>query len=341
MPNPTDRPRNRPSAGRILGLALLTALAALADDRLTATGVTLPFVYLIPIGIAAATTSWRAGLGVVVVSAVANALLDQSRAAELANIGVVHAISALFFLLAVPFAAGASALGLGIGYLRLSPRWRSRLGPIRIGARVVILSADQPDGADPAAIDPASIVLRMDPGMAFGSGTHPTTRMCVALLEKLVKPGDRVFDLGSGTGILAIAAIKLGAASALAADIDPEAERKTRLNIALNGLEDSVSFSPGSLEIAQRGTPPATFEIVIVNILSDVLIALLHKGLADVVAPGGALLLSGIRVGQVGKLSEALLEAGFQVAERLDDATWVALVARAAGNPASRGAHTS
>ncbi len=328
-PASADRPRRQISVGRVLTLAAAVVLAAFVDDRLTVAGITLPFLYLIPIGIAATGISWRAALAVIAIAALANGALDQSRAEALANIATVHLISVVFFLLMVPIAAGLSAIGLGLGYLRLGNHWRAALDPIRVGDRIVILPAGQPnEAANAANLGPDDIALRMDPGMAFGSGSHPTTQMCVGLLEAYTQPGQTIFDLGSGTGVLAIAAVKLGAASALAADVDPEAERKTRLNIGLNNLAGRITFRLGSLEAAQAEWPPVRYDIVIANILADVLVDLLEKGLAGTVAPGGALILSGIRAEREAAIAEALGVAGFGVAERRETDGWVALLAR-------------
>lgn len=125
---------------------------------------------------------------------------------------------------------------------------------------------------------------------AFGSGEHETTESCLAALETLVDlPGARVLDLGSGTGILAIAALKLGAASAVCVDIEPQAVATAEINCRLNGLDSRVTHITGTLDAVSA----SSFDLILANIYGDILIAL-AKPLATCLAPGGTLLLSGI-----------------------------------------------
>ncbi|MBM4422553.1 MAG: 50S ribosomal protein L11 methyltransferase [Chloroflexi bacterium] len=233
--------------------------------------------------------------------------------------------------------------------------WKANYKPIRIGERLTILPAWL------ATQPPNAIELLMDPGMAFGTGAHPTTQLCLALLETYVQPGQTVFDLGCGSGILSVAAIKLGAASALAVDIDPEADRATRENAALNGVSDRIEFRLGSLETAlnsklqisnsksqisnpQTQTPTQTshpdhqlpitnhqFPLVVANILARVIIKLLGEGLARALAPDGVLILSGILAEQKAEVIAAIHSAGLSVVEQREDRGWVALAVRPRG----------
>ncbi len=306
-------------------LIALLAVAALLDDGLIGAGVTFPLIFTIPILAAALVAGGRFILPVVALAAAAHALLVQRWAAAFPNIVSVQLISLAFFAVMFFVARALSTVLMSVAFLQRSREWRAHLGPIPIGSRFVILPGDAA-----ADLEPGLIPLRLDPGAAFGSGSHPTTRMCVALLEETVRPGQRVFDLGCGSGILAIATLKLGAASALGADIDPEAERMTRENAAGNGVAEQLSFRLGSLETAASDQ----FDLVTANILADVLVDLLAKGLAGAVGPGGALILSGIRAEREAAIAQALDAAGYGVVERRSTDGWVALLARSKAAPA-------
>ncbi|HQX09140.1 MAG TPA: 50S ribosomal protein L11 methyltransferase [Thermoflexales bacterium] len=319
---PADRTARamRRRARQAVILVALLIVAALLDDGLIGLGVTFPLVFAIPILAAALVAGGRFILPVVALSAVAHAVLIQRWAPALPNLVAAHLINLAFFAVSFVVARALSTVLMSVAFLQRSREWRAHLGPMPIGSRFVILPGDAA-----ADLEPGLLPLRLDPGAAFGSGSHPTTRMCVALLEETVRPGDRVFDLGCGSGILAIAALKLGATSALGADIDPEAERMTRENADKNGVVDQLSFRLGSVETADG----AHFELVTANILADVLVALLGNGLAGTVAPGGALILSGIRAEREAAIAKALAIAGFGVVERRSSDGWVALLARA------------
>ena len=155
--------------------------------------------------------------------------------------------------------------------------------PLRIGRRLVIA----PPGLDLPS-DPESIPIRIDAGTAFGSGTHPTTQLCLQALERHLTSEASLLDLGTGTGILAIAAAKLGARPILALDIDSEAVGVARGNVALNQVGDRIHVEQGSLAEAlagKFGTVPARF--VVANILAGALSDLFEQGLTRALAPGG------------------------------------------------------
>jgi len=144
----------------------------------------------------------------------------------------------------------------------------------------------------PATADAAdAAVLRLDPGLAFGSGTHPTTALCLEWLDGLDLRGVRVLDFGCGSGILALAALKLGASHVVAIDNDPQALIATRDNAERNGLATSIDV------LAPADAPTARFAVVVANILASALDALAPQ-LAAYVAPGGRIALSGILLGQ-------------------------------------------
>lgn len=213
--------------------------------------------------------------------------------------------------------------------------WQANYKPIRVGDRLVIIPAwlHQNYLSQSPPPNPTEIHLLMDPGMAFGTGTHPTTQLSLALLETYLQPGDHVFDIGCGSGILSVAALKLGAAAALGVDIDPQADRATRENAELNGVTDKIEFRLGSIDVIQPPTSklqtPA-FPVVVANILAGVILKLLDQGLAQTVAPNGLLLLSGILVEQAATVATALTTRGFRILEQRQSGDWIALAAQQA-----------
>jgi ribosomal protein L11 methyltransferase len=201
--------------------------------------------------------------------------------------------------------------------------WKAYFPVMRVGRRLVI----RPTWRDHTA-SPDDVVLALDPGMAFGTGLHPTTRLCLAALEPLADEGQldcvRVLDVGCGSGILAIAACKLGAAEAFGVDTDPIAIEATRENAARNDLGGHVTAREGSLPSGER-----PFDIVLANLIAGVLIPLAPL-LRDELQPGGTLLASGIFVDREIEVIAAFQTAGLVVADRTSEGDWVALRLRRA-----------
>jgi len=166
-------------------------------------------------------------------------------------------------------------------------------------------------------------VIRLDPGMAFGTGQHPTTLMCLRALEELLRPGMAVLDLGTGSGILALAAARLGAASALALDIDPQAAAVARDNVRLNGLEAAVHVGEGGLDEALR----AAFDLAMANISAPVIVEM-APALAEVLRPGGVLIVAGFSAESADRVSSTLARTGLMVERALADGDWRGLIAR-------------
>ena len=165
--------------------------------------------------------------------------------------------------------------------------------------------------------EPGRMVVRIDPSMAFGTGTHPTTQLCLALTEDYLQPGQNIIDVGCGSGILSIAALKLGAVHALGVDIDPESTRSSRENAEANGISDSLELGLGSVaELCAGQFSIKQAPIVLVNILAPIIVRLFEDGLADLVEPGGTLILSGILVNQVHKVETAAAERGLVCLQR-------------------------
>ena len=199
--------------------------------------------------------------------------------------------------------------------------WKAHFPVLRVGQRIVI----KPTWLSHAA-GPDDVILDLDPGMAFGTGLHPTTRLCLASLETLADRGAlasaRVLDVGCGSGILAIAAAKLGAASVVGVDTDPIAIEATTANAARNGLADRIEAHVGSLP---SGRAPS--DLVLANLIASVLIAL-AGGLRDELKPGGLLLASGIFVDREGEVRRALDDVGIDVEAQSTEGDWIALAAR-------------
>lgn len=202
--------------------------------------------------------------------------------------------------------------------------WKQGLSVLHIGRRLVIRPSWLP--YTPAE---GEVVVELDPGMAFGTGTHPTTWMCLLALEDRVRPGARVLDLGTGSGILAIAAARLGARRVLALDTDPQAVAVARENVHRNGVADRVRVARGSLAQAV-----GRFDVAVVNILAQVLIEMADQGLARRLAPDGRLIAAGLLVGQEGDVREAFRRNGLTIVGRQQMEDWVAL--EAAPSSASR-----
>lgn len=161
--------------------------------------------------------------------------------------------------------------------------------------------------------------------MAFGTGLHPTTQMCLVALEELVRPGMDVLDLGCGSGILAIAAARLGAGRVLAVDNDPIAVKTAQENVVVNGVEETVCVLHGSLAEAEGG-----YDLVVANILAAVIVEMAREGLAERVRSGGTLIASGILDGQESAVIAALEREGLALAEQRRIEDWVCLLARQA-----------
>jgi ribosomal protein L11 methyltransferase len=195
--------------------------------------------------------------------------------------------------------------------------WKAQLRVLHIGQHIVI----RPSWLDYAPA-PKDIVIDLDPGMAFGTGLHPTTQLCLEALEKLVQPGVRVLDLGTGSGILAIAAAKLGARSVTAVDNDPVAVKTACENVTVNGVQEIVNVARGSLEdVAGR------YDLVVVNILARVIVEMLREGLGSHMRFGGKMAAAGIITDQEAQVIEALGQGKLALSERRQRGDWVCVVA--------------
>ena len=209
-----------------------------------------------------------------------------------------------------------------VGALRVRPvedrdwteAWKAGYEPQRIGRLVIT-----PSWVDPPT-DRGAVLLRLDPGMAFGTGLHPTTRACLLMLQEVKPLPDHVLDVGSGSGILGIAALALGAGTVDAIDMDPEATAATAANARINHVADRLSVRQGTLD----GAPAEPYPLVLANLVAVVLIELAPR-LAAHLAPGGTLLASGIIDTRASAVEAALAAAGLRCVERHMDGEWVSL----------------
>jgi ribosomal protein L11 methyltransferase len=209
--------------------------------------------------------------------------------------------------------------------------WKQHYAVLHVGRRTVIV----PRWLEytPQA---GEVVITLDPGMAFGTGTHPTTRLCLQALERYVDlrapdagpeaGSTSVLDMGTGSGVLSISAAKQGLAPVLALDIDELAVAAARENVAENGASEQVEVGLGSLDAA-RGP----YDLVLVNILAEVICALFDGGLAGRVRSGGTVIASGIIDEREPDVQNAFEQSGLTVVDRLVERDWVALVGRKAG----------
>jgi len=200
--------------------------------------------------------------------------------------------------------------------------WRRGLRPRRVGERLIVA----PTWTEPEA-GPEDIVLWIDPQMAFGTGEHASTRGVLRLLEASIRPGDRVLDVGTGSGILAIAAVLLGASHVLAVESDPVAIPTARENLERNGVAEAVTLENALVHHAYLDAlGPGSADLIVANVLSGVLIPLL-PAFRRVLAPAGRAILGGILTSEADRVVAAAEAAGFDVArEDVEDEWWSVLL---------------
>jgi ribosomal protein L11 methyltransferase len=205
--------------------------------------------------------------------------------------------------------------------------WKQHYKPILIGQRLLILPAwlESPE--------PKRIPIKIDPGMAFGTGTHPTTQLCLELMEvhfdqsEIVnRKSEIVIDVGCGSGILSIAALKLGAKTVLGVDIDIESVKNSRENADTNGVGEELILGQGSVtEILAGNFQFKSAPLVVANILGPILIRLFDAGLADLVEPNGEIILSGILAHQAENVIGAAQAKGLKRNDQRQTGDWVAI----------------
>lgn len=194
--------------------------------------------------------------------------------------------------------------------------WKRFWHPMKIGNKIVICPS-----WEEYTPKEDEIIIDLDPGTAFGTGSHPTTRLCIVALEKYTKSGDLLADIGTGSGILAIAGIKFGAMEAVGDDNDPSVIEVAKENAQKNGVLDKCNFFEGSASEVK-----GEYDIVTANILAHILIEMMDK-LAILTKKGGKLILSGIIAEKAEDVRQSAISTGLKIIETLDEDNWVAIVA--------------
>ena len=197
--------------------------------------------------------------------------------------------------------------------------WKKYYNPVKISEKFTIVPTWEV--YEPVSSD--ELIIELDPGMAFGTGTHPTTVMCIQALEKYVKPGDKVIDVGTGSGILSIAAAMLGAKSVRALDLDPVAVDSARLNVKLNKVQHIVTVSQNNLldHIDERAN------IIVANILAEIILRFVDDAYR-LLEKDGYFITSGIIQAKKQEVKDGLTAAGFIIEETLVMEDWVAFIAK-------------
>ena len=197
--------------------------------------------------------------------------------------------------------------------------WKKYYNPVKISERFTIV----PTWETYERVSSDELIIELDPGMAFGTGTHPTTVMCIQALEKTVKQGDMVVDVGTGSGILSIAAAMLGAKRVHALDLDPVAVESAKLNVKLNKVHDVVAVSQNNL--LDRIDEQA--DVIVANILAEIILRFVDDAYR-LLRPGGVFITSGIIQTKKQEVKEGLLRAGFTIEETLTMEDWIAFIAK-------------
>ena len=197
--------------------------------------------------------------------------------------------------------------------------WKQYYHPVKISERFTIV----PTWEDYKPVSTDELIIELDPGMAFGTGTHPTTVMCLQALEKVVKQNDTVVDVGTGSGVLSIGAALLGAKQVHALDLDLVAVTAAKENIELNKVDHVVEVFHGNL----LDTVKEPADVVVANILAEIIMTFTDDAFS-IVKPGGLFVTSGIIGAKKEDVKQALIDSGFEIQEILMMEDWVAIIAK-------------
>ena len=199
--------------------------------------------------------------------------------------------------------------------------WKKYYHPVKISGRFTIV----PTWEEYEPVSSDELIIELDPGMAFGTGTHPTTVMCIQALEKTVKENDEVVDVGTGSGVLSIAAALLGASHVTALDLDEVAVESAKQNVELNKVDNLVDVSQNNLLDGVKGKK----DVVVANILAEIIMSFTDD-VASAVKPGGYFISSGIISQKKEDVKQALIASGFEIEETIMMEDWVAFIAKKA-----------
>ncbi|WP_145045720.1 MULTISPECIES: 50S ribosomal protein L11 methyltransferase [Paenibacillus] len=206
--------------------------------------------------------------------------------------------------------------------------WKKYFKPVRVSERLTI----KPTWEEYTPESPDEKIIELDPGMAFGTGTHPTTSLCLRTLETVIQGGEEVIDVGTGSGILAIGAVQLGAKHVLALDLDPVAVSSAKENAHLNGLDNRITVKESDL-LSVLGSEDPTLgvklpvKVIVANILAEI-IMLFVDDVYNALEPGGVYIASGIWKNKEQLVHDGLIAAGFEISAVHRDEDWLAYVAR-------------
>lgn len=197
--------------------------------------------------------------------------------------------------------------------------WKKYYKPVRVSKRLTVI----PTWETYEPHDEKELVIELDPGLAFGTGTHPTTVMCIRALEEIVRQGDICVDVGTGSGVLSVVAAKLGARKVMAVDLDEIAVKSARVNVKLNGVQEKVVVKQGNLLDSISGP----VDVIMANLLAEIILRLANDA-RRVLRKGGYLIASGLIQAKKDEVQRALENAGFSIVKTLEIDEWVTLVAK-------------
>jgi ribosomal protein L11 methyltransferase len=199
--------------------------------------------------------------------------------------------------------------------------WKKYYKPVKISKHITIT----PTWEEYVPETDDECVIELDPGMAFGTGTHPTTVLCIQAIENKIQNQDVVIDVGTGTGVLSIAAAKLGAKKVLALDLDEVAVKSATINVKLNKVQDIITVKQNNLldQVDEQ------VDLIVANILAEVIVRFVHEA-KELLKEGGTFITSGIIKGKKQEVKEALLNQGFLIEDTLEMEDWVAFIAKKA-----------
>jgi ribosomal protein L11 methyltransferase len=221
-----------------------------------------------------------------------------------------------------------SELGINVGSGQLelvevaeedwADSWKQYYKPVQISERIVIAPT-----WEKTTLNAAQLLIELDPGMAFGTGTHPTTVLSILALEQVLTGGEQVIDVGAGTGVLSIAAAKLGADSVLAIDLDPVAVASASQNIVLNQVSEQVTVRAGNLLHGET----QVVDVIVANILAEVIMQFTDD-VQRLLKPGGYFIASGIIESKAGAVKKQIEASGMKIIERKQEKDWVTYIAQ-------------